>query len=143
MTKSVKLYVITPSRRFYSGDVDLVIVRTLMGDEGFMAGHSWACKLLDVGELWIQEAGKKDFRVAAVAGGFIDVKDNIVMYTDAAEWSEEIDKERSLKEKEKAEEWLSHDQKHDTNEISRAKIAITKAIVRMNVADGGHRKKRP
>ena len=87
MAKSILLEVITPSKLFYKGEVELVICRTLTGDEGFMANHSWACKLLDVGELWIQEAGAKDFRVAAIAGGYVDVKDYIVIYTDAAEWS--------------------------------------------------------
>ena len=50
---SVKLEIITPSKLFYRGEVDLVIVTTLSGDEGFMAGHCWGCKLLDIGELWI------------------------------------------------------------------------------------------
>ena len=66
---TIKLEVITPSKKFYSGDVELVIARTLSGEEGFMAGHAWACKLLDVDALWIREAGQKEFRVAALAGG--------------------------------------------------------------------------
>ena len=67
---SVKLEIVTPSKLFYRGEVDLVIVTTLEGDEGFMAGHCWGCKLLDIGELWIQEKGaeKNEWRVAAVAG---------------------------------------------------------------------------
>ncbi len=84
MARSIKLDVITPSKRFYSGDTELVIVRTLLGDEGFMAGHSWACKLLDYGELWIKEAGERDFRVAAVLRGFFVVNDSIKIKKDAA-----------------------------------------------------------
>ena len=49
MANSVRLEVITPSKLFYRGEVELVIVTTLDGDEGFMAGHVWACKLLDIG----------------------------------------------------------------------------------------------
>lgn len=139
---SIKLEVITPSKLFYSGDVDLVIARTLSGDEGFMAGHAWACKLLDVDELWIQEAGQKDYKVAAVAGGYIDVKDSIILYTDAAEWQEEIDMERAEEAKADAEHWLEVEKKHDPNEIARAQIAIAKAVARMNVAGGGRRKHR-
>ena len=147
MSKLVKLEVITPSKVFYRGKVRLLIARTLEGDEGFMAGHSWACKLLDIGELWILEEDKgsyndDDFRVAAIAGGFIDVKDSIIIYTDAAEWSEDIDMDRVLSEKVKAEDWLTHETKHDPNEIERARIAIAKAITRMNVAEGGARRKR-
>ncbi len=143
MSKTVRLEVMTPSKVFYRGKVELVIVRTLEGDEGFMAGHSWACKLLDIGELWIQEEGKSqdEFRVAAIAGGFVDVKDSIIIYTDAAEWSEDIDMERVLSEKAKAEDWLTHETKHDPNEIARAKIAIAKAITRMHVAEGGARRR--
>ena len=51
---SFRLEVMTPSKLFYRGEVDMVIVTTKDGDEGFMAGHVWACKLLEVSELWIQ-----------------------------------------------------------------------------------------
>ena len=142
-TNSVRVEVITPSKLFYRGEVDLVIVTTLDGDEGFMAGHVWACKLLDVGELWIQEKGaaKDEWRVAAVAGGFIDVKDSIVIYTDAVEWSEDIDMERVLSEKAKVEDWLGKhpDADEDSDEMRNAKLMLAKAEVRSNVADGGHR----
>ena len=143
MANSVRLEVITPSKLFYRGEVELVIVTTLDGDEGFMAGHVWACKLLDVGELWIQEKGaaKDEWRVAAVAGGFIDVKDSIVIYTDAVEWSEDIDMERVLSEKAKVEDWLGKhpDAEEDSEEMQNAKLMLAKAEVRTNVADGGHR----
>ncbi|MDD6190419.1 MAG: ATP synthase F1 subunit epsilon [Firmicutes bacterium] len=142
MANSIKLEIMTPSKRFYRGDVDLVIVTTLEGDEGFMAGHMWACKLLEVGELWIQEhgAGPDEWRVAAVAGGFIEVKDSIVIYTDAVEWSEDIDMERVLSEKAKAEDWLVHNEgTASEKDIKLAKIAIAKAETRSNVAEGGKR----
>lgn len=147
MSRTIKLEVITPSKVFFRDRVEMVIVRTLDGDEGFMAGHSWACKLLDIHELWILRAGGSqsnddDWRVAAIAGGFVDVKDSIIIYTDAAEWSEDIDMERVLSEKAKAEDWLTTETKHDPNEIARAQIAIAKAITRMNVAEGGARRKR-
>ena len=143
MSKLVKLEVITPSKVFYRGKVRLLIARTLEGDEGFMYGHSWACKLLDIGELWIQEAGagKDEYRVAAIAGGFIDVRDSIIIYTDAVEWSEDIDMERVLSEKAKAEDWLTHHEKDaDPNDVMKAKIAISKAITRSHVAEGGYRR---
>jgi F-type H+-transporting ATPase subunit epsilon len=141
MPKSMQLEVITPSKLFYKGDVELVIARTLTGDEGFMAGHTWAVKLLDAGELWIQEAGSKDFKIAALAGGFIDVKENIIIFSDAAEWPEQIDLERAQHEKELAEDWLRHPSDDDA-EIAKAKIAIAKSLTRMHVKAGGHRRKR-
>lgn len=141
MPKSMQLEVITPSKLFYKGDVELVIARTLTGDEGFMAGHTWAVKLLDAGELWFQEAGAKDFKIAALAGGFVDVKDDIIIYTDAAEWPDQIDLERAQREKEMAEDWLRNPSDDDA-EIAKAKMAINKSLTRMHVKAGGHRRKR-
>ncbi len=145
MAKSFVLEVVTPSKLFYMGNVEMVITRTLAGDEGFMANHAWACKLLDVGELWIQEEGSKDFKIAAIAGGYIDVKDNIIIFTDAAEWPDEIDIDRANREKQRAEEWLkinTDDGKDHTLEISKAQLAIAKSLTRMGVKTGGIRRKR-
>ena len=88
MVRSVKLQVITPSSLFYEGEIELVIVKTLTGEEGFMAHHAWACKLLAEGKLRIREAGTKGLKTAMISGGFIDVMEDIVIYTDAAEWGE-------------------------------------------------------
>ena len=139
---SVKLEIVTPSKLFYRGEVDLVIVTTLEGDEGFMAGHCWGCKLLDIGELWIQEKGaaKNEWRVAALAGGFIEIKESIMIYTDAAEWAEDIDMDRVLSEKAKAEDWLTeHADTGDPNDVMKAKIILAKALTRTNVAEGSTR----
>lgn len=135
------LEVITPSKLFYKGEVELVIVRTLTGDEGFMPRHTWAVKLLDAGELWFQEAGSTEFKIAAIAGGYIDVKENIIIFTDAAEWPEDIDLERAKKEMQKAESWLK-DPSDDDWEINRAKIAIMRNLNRMRIKEGGYRRKR-
>ena len=141
---SFRLEVMTPSKLFYRGEVDMVIVTTKDGDEGFMAGHVWACKLLEVSELWIQEkgAGKDECRVAAVAGGFVDMKDSMVIYTDAVEWSEDIDMERVLSEKAKAEDWLVKNPDADENseEVQTAKLILAKAETRAGVAEGGKRR---
>ncbi|MDO4472706.1 MAG: hypothetical protein Q4C17_06040 [Bacillota bacterium] len=141
---SFRLEVMTPSKLFYRGEVDMVIVTTKDGDEGFMAGHVWACKLLEVSELWIQEkgAGKDEWRVAAVAGGFVDMKDSMVIYTDAVEWSEDIDMERVLSEKAKAEDWLVKNPDADENseEVQTAKLILAKAETRAGVAEGGKRR---
>ncbi len=142
MAKTINLEIITPSKRFYKGDVELVIVRTLEGEEGYMANHSWACKLLAVGEMWIQEPGAKDFKVAAITGGYVDVQDSIIIYTDDALWAEEIDEARAESDKAEAEEMLTHVEDFDPRDVERAKISISKAIVRLNVKHGGARRKR-
>jgi F-type H+-transporting ATPase subunit epsilon len=145
MANTFKLQIVTPESLFYEGDAELVIVRTMEGDEGFMAGHSWACKLLDVGEIWIQEAGQKDFRIAAGAQGFIDVKGDVMVFVDAAEWQGDIDISRAQTEKERAETILSQRKGtkagDDDEEYNQARVSLNKAINRMKVAKGGRRAK--
>lgn len=139
MAKSVLLEVITPSKLFYKGKVEMVIVKTFKGEEGFMAGHTWSCKLLDVGILWIKEEGKTEFKAAAAAQGYIDVRDNIIIYTDAAEWAEDIDMERAINQKAIVEEWLSgtESQTADEEELLKARVALAKQITRMKLAKSG------
>jgi F-type H+-transporting ATPase subunit epsilon len=144
MAKSFKLEIVTPERLFYDGEVELVILRTVTGDEGFMAGHSWACKLLDVGEIWIQEAGQKDFRIAAGAQGFVDVKDEVMVFVDAAEWPGDIDLSRAQTEKERAEAILRRKDvivDRFDDEYLLAQISLNKALNRIKVAKGGRRAK--
>ena len=108
MANTVKLEIVTPEKHFYRGEVELVIARTLNGDEGFMAGHTWGCKLLDIGELWSREpeAEANTYKLAAVGGGFIDIKESIIIFADSIEWKKDIDVDRANREKEAAEDWL-------------------------------------
>jgi F-type H+-transporting ATPase subunit epsilon len=135
MAKTFKLEVITPERLFYEGDVEMVIVRTLVGYEGFMANHAWACKLLGTGIMRIREAGQKDFKVAATTGGFIDVKDRVTVFVDAAEWPEEIDLERAQRKLEEAKNRLGSDCCGE-REMQVAKLSIEKALNRVKLKSG-------
>jgi F-type H+-transporting ATPase subunit epsilon len=131
MPKIFNLKVITPERLFYSGEAELVIVKTISGDEGFMANHAWACKLLQPGELRIKESGacKADYKIAALSAGFISVKGDVTIFTDAAEWPQEIDLERAERAKKRAEDRLKH---HDYDH-ARAEIALHRAVNRIKI----------
>ena len=123
MSSSLKLEIITPERVFYRGEVKMVVVRTFLGEEGFLPGHLPAVKLLDTGELAIQEEGSEKLKIASISGGFVDVKDGIIIYTDRAEWAEEIDKAKAEAAKAAAEEWLKD---HDwTTAIKSVPLHIT------------------
>ena len=91
MANKFWLDVITPSKKFFSGEVEEVIITTPHGKEGYMAMHSWTCKLLAEGELWIRESGntQEDWQIAYASGGFIDVKDTIIIYTDSVYWNDD------------------------------------------------------
>jgi len=80
------LEILTPEARFYGGEVEVVTVRTLSGEEGFMADHTWACKMLGNGEIRFREKGSKEQRRAHVSGGFIDVRGEAMIFTEGAKW---------------------------------------------------------
>ena len=143
MAKSFRFEIVTPEKLFYHGKAELVIARTLSGDEGFMAGHSWAFKLLGTGELWFKEAGQKDFRLAAISGGFVDVCDNVLIFTDSAEWPEEIDVERANAAGLREQEWLKEHTRpdEDKEEVEEHKRAAKRAVNRQKVAAGGGRQR--
>jgi len=143
MANSFLLEIITPEKRFFSGVVETVIVRTLSGEEGFLAGHIWACKLLDIGELWFREEGKKEYRLAAISGGFIDVREEIMIYTDSAEWPEDIDLERANEAHRRESEWLEQYGLSDEikEEAEKHKQAVRRAANRKKVAAGGSRQR--
>ena len=142
MSKTVTLEVITPSKMFYKGEIELVTVKTAMGEEGFMAGHSWAVKLLGVGSMRIREADGNS-RTAFVSGGFIDVKENITIYADAAEWSENIDVDRAKQVKAEAEQYIADNRAKDAKDPTRlpedgpdieyARLQIEKSVQRIKI----------
>ena len=136
MTKTYKLHVITPSKMFYEGEVDMVIVNTETGEEGFLANHAWACKLLEAGPLWIREAGSKEFKGAAISGGFVDVMEDIIIYADAAEWDSEIDTERALQTKSEIETWLRENKgkAESSGEFEEANVGVKRQEVRVKIA---------
>lgn len=90
--KGVLLQVITPREMFYSGQVEMVVVPTTEGEEGFMAGHVWCVKLLaEKGRVKIREAGAKELKIINIKGGHVDIKDRFVVYADDAAWQEEYE----------------------------------------------------
>lgn len=106
MANSIKVEVITPSQTFYEGMASMVIVNTVNGEEGFMAGHTWACKLLAPGKLQIRPAGQSEMLLAAVSGGFVDVKEGVTIFLDEAEWPDQIDLEKARADRDEAQRVL-------------------------------------
>ena len=141
MAKSFKLEVITASQAFYNDEAEMVVVRTLLGEEGFMADHSWACKLLDTGAMRIQLPNDGGVKWAAISGGYIDVKDNIVIYADFAQWGEDVDVEAAEKAKAEAEAYIeSHQEKSEdpaeAEKLLQARTELKKALACLKAAEG-------
>ncbi len=127
------LEIVTPDRKFFEDEVEMIIVRGTEGDLGIYKNHSPLVTSLAIGRIKIKQNGK--FVEAAIAGGYIEVdREKSTIVTDSAEWPEEIDVERAKEAKKRAEERLKHKSKSEVDLI-RAEVALRKAVNRLDVVD--------
>jgi F-type H+-transporting ATPase subunit epsilon len=86
--------ILTPYRRFYNGRAESVTFVTHDGQIEILANHESLVAPVRVGQLRLVVGGK--VRRAAITEGFARVKGGrIDLFVDAAEWPEEIDRERA------------------------------------------------
>lgn len=131
MASAFQLEIVTPDRKFYEDDVDMVVVRTTAGDLGILKNHMSLVSPLAVGTIKIKKNGEQ--LEAACAGGFVQVRqDKTTIITDSAEWPEEIDVERAKKAAERAEDRLK--MKSSELDMIRAQAALERALNRLRVA---------
>lgn len=124
------LKVVTPDKLFFEGEIDMLVARTIEGDVGIFLNHSPLVTILDIGRLVIKDGDER--KIAACAGGYIDVRNNnITVVSDACEWEDEIDINRAERAKERASKRLE-DKGTDT---FKAELALKKAINRINVGN--------
>ncbi|WP_130805738.1 F0F1 ATP synthase subunit epsilon [Senegalia massiliensis] len=130
MSATFDLEIVTPDRKFFEDEVEMVVVRGLEGDVGILKNHTPYVTPLAIGRVKIKQNGK--YREATVAEGYLDVtKTKTTIVTDAAEWPEEIDLNRAELAKKRAEERLKR--KENDMDAQRAEIALKKAINRINM----------
>jgi len=100
MTLHVEL--VSPERILYSGDADMVVCRTVGGGEvAFLTGHAPFLGALETGVVRVKTAGGEE--VAAVHGGFVEVRDNrVIILSDVAELAKDVDVSRAERAKEAA-----------------------------------------
>ena len=123
------LTIVTPERSFFSEDVDMVIVNALEGEMAVLKNRLPIITPLKTGKIRIFKNNKE--RVAAVVDGYINVgKYSTIVVTNAAEWPEEIDVERALLAKRRAEEHLRDKGK----DVIQAQLALRRALNRIEVA---------
>ena len=127
------LKIITPDRVFYSGKASFLELNTVEGEIGIYKNHIPMTTVLEPGIATITEEGgnKKE---AALHTGFMEILgDRITILTEIAEWPDEIDRNRAQEAKIRAERRLQND-KSNIN-ITRAELALHKALVRIELAD--------
>jgi F-type H+-transporting ATPase subunit epsilon len=127
----LRLEIVTPARRAYDDDVDMVIVPGRNGQLGILPHHTPLISSLGVGELRIKKGGTEESLL--ISGGFVEVRpDKVVVMADLAEHSEEIDEQRAVEARRRAQAEL--EEVRDPVDIARVRAALQTALMRERIA---------
>lgn len=128
---ALDLEVATPSRLVVAESVDEVVIPGSQGYFGVLPGHAPLLATLGAGELTYRK-GTSQFHLA-LTGGFAEVRnDKVIVLAENAERPDEIDRERAVKSKERAEHRLSG--REGDVDFARAQAALARALIRLQVA---------
>jgi F-type H+-transporting ATPase subunit epsilon len=135
MSDELILEIVTPEKMTFSGSVEDVTIPGSEGEFGVLRGHEALLSSVDIGELNFTKDGKKIYY--AVNTGYAEVTSNkVTILIETAERSDSIDKDRARRAKENAEARLAQIQiAKDNIEYERARAALMRAVVRLNVAE--------
>ena len=133
------LEVITPERKVYEDDVDMVVAPASEGYVGILPHHVPLFTTLGPGEFKVKKGGVEE--VLAVFGGFMDVRgDRVVVLTDAAEPADEIDANRAQQARDAAQQVLAAGPASAADE-QRARAELQRALVRLRVSESRRRRR--
>ena len=131
---SFRLEIVTPTRSGTTSEVEFVVVPTAAGEIGILPGHAHLLGRLATGVLRFTAGGKTN--QLAVRDGYVAVTHgNVVVLAEAAEFPDEIDVERALAAKQRAEKRLRTPKNREIDQV-RAWASLRRSLNRLDVAKG-------
>ena len=126
------LKIVTPDGVRYDGQAQELVVRTVTGDMGILAGHTNCVAPLGMGRATVIIDGS--YRYGACIGGMVSVVDGAVtLLPTTFEWAEDIDKNRADDSEKRAREILENKTSTATD-LKLAEARLKRALIRQNVA---------
>ena len=134
MAEKITLEVVTPKGAIVSDDVDIVSAPGFAGEFGVLANHAPFFSTIKVGTLRYKKDGSEVELM--ISGGFCEVSNNkITFLVESAEHGHEIDVDRALRAKERAEKRLLQAlEKQEKFDRTRAEAALQRAMARLKIA---------
>jgi len=128
--KSFEAQILTPDGPVFKGAVEGIILPGTEGNFQVLSAHASLMSALDIGEITVMETATSKIRFA-VTGGFAEVhEDKVIVLAEAAERAEQINFDRALEAKKRAEERL----KKTDVDTTRAEASLRRAMNRIKVA---------
>jgi len=134
MSKLFNLKIYTPEREFFDGDVEAITADAPDGNVMILASHAPFIMPVSIGNICIKKDGVWEKSVNSE--GFLEVRhDGVVIFVQACEHPDEIDKRRAEEAKRRAEEHLR--QKQSMSEYKQSKVALARAMARLQAGGTG------
>jgi F-type H+-transporting ATPase subunit epsilon len=135
MAEKLKLEVVTPKGAVVSQEVDIVTAPGYGGEFGVLANHAPFLSTIKTGVLTYKTGTQEE--TLMVSGGFCEVSNNkLTFLVESAERGADIDVERAMRAKERAEKRLAQAQAHQEKlDRARAEAALQRALSRLKVAE--------
>jgi len=131
----IHLEVVTPAGPVISDDVDIVTAPGYGGEFGVLANHAPFLSTIKIGTLSFKK--DKQTKYFMVSGGFSEVSNNkITFLVESAEFGHDVDVDRAIKAKERAEKRLAQ-ASQQTEKINRARAdaALQRSLARISAAE--------
>ncbi|MEK7818808.1 MAG: F0F1 ATP synthase subunit epsilon [Bacteroidota bacterium] len=130
--KNFTLDIVTPIKKVFSGSVQSFSAPGVVGGFQTLFNHAPLLSQINVGELKITDETGKTFYYATSIG-FVEVnKNKVIVLSDTAERSDEINIDRARESKERAEDRLKNRQTEINSE--RARASLLRALNRIKVS---------
>ena len=131
VTVPLQLEIVSPERKAFEDEVDMVVVPGIDGELGILPHHTRLISALGIGELKIKKGGTETLMF--ISGGFVEVRpDKVIIMADLAEHSDEIDEARAVEARRRAEAELG--EVKDPVDIARVRAALQTALMRERIA---------
>ena len=129
----LNLEIVTPSKSAFKGIIKSITVPGTTGRFQVLVNHAPIISTFDIGVIKVDLPDGKSVHYAT-AGGTIEVLDNkVLVLADSIEQISEIDEERALKAKQRAEERLAA--KNSDINLTRAQAALERANNRISLKE--------
>ena len=131
MAEKFRLTIVTPDRELFNEDADMVEFNTTEGEIGVYGGHAPLTVIVNPGILTVTQG--ETVRNAALHAGFVQIlPEEVTILAEIIEWPSEIDEQRAVAAKQRAEGRLS--ERGANIDINRAQAALMRSIARINAA---------
>jgi F-type H+-transporting ATPase subunit epsilon len=130
MADTFFLEIVTPDKKFFSDDVEMLVLNTPDGEIGILSNHMPLVVAVSIGTIRVQKDGK--WLEAVLSEGFLEfAQEKAIIFVDTAEWPDEIDANRAKAAAERAQERL--ERQLSNVEFIRSQAALQRAMARLKV----------